>query len=56
MPVLLQQQPQNQFTWACTGLQIPNLSLMWPAKPKELPTADLMGLGALSRAIFFPHF
>jgi len=31
-------QPQNQFTWTCTGPRIPNLSLMWPAKPKELPT------------------
>ncbi len=41
VPVLLQKQPKNQFTWACTGPLFPNLSLMWPAKQKELPTPAL---------------
>ncbi len=26
------------MTWTCIGPWIPNLSLMWPAKPKQLPT------------------
>ncbi len=31
------------MTWTCTGPWIPNLSLMWPAMPKELPTPVLVG-------------
>ncbi len=43
VPVLLQKRPYNLLTWACTGPRIPNLSLMWPAKTKELPTPALEG-------------
>jgi len=38
VPVLIQKQLQNQLTWTCTGTRIPCLPLMWPTKPKELPT------------------
>jgi len=42
VPVFLQKkQHSNQFIWTWTGPRIPNLSLMWPAKPKELPTPAL---------------
>jgi hypothetical protein len=41
VPVLLQKQPYNQFTRTCIGPQIPNVSLMWPAKPKELSTPGM---------------
>jgi len=37
----MKKQPQNQFTWTCTGPGVPYLSLMWPTKAKELPTPAL---------------
>ncbi len=51
LPVLSQKQHQNQFTLTCTGLRIPNLSLMRPSKPKELPTPALT---SLMMCEFFP--
>jgi len=53
--VLLQKQPYNQFTRTCIGPQIPNLSLMWPAKPKEFPTPGLRWLliGLVQTIIMF---
>jgi len=38
------------FTWTYSGPPIPNLSLMWTAKPKELPTPVLR---ACSLALYF---
>ncbi len=35
--------PLFQFTWRCTGPWIPNMSVMWPEKPKELATPDQCG-------------
>jgi hypothetical protein len=40
---MLDKKTLNQFMYTCTGMGIPNLSLMWPAKPKELPTPALHG-------------
>jgi len=41
------------FTWTYTGPRIPNLSLMWPAKPNELPNPALTKAEKFFKTVIF---